>query len=457
MKLLCSFILLLPVHICLSQKFTVKFDTAKFDYPTGPFTFELVSLFNESPLGNYLSADNLVAFPVNKKGKYFELNVSLKRPSLIQLVNTDVLTIPGREVTALVTGQGDDIRFPDSSGINYFFADLRRSIKGLRINMFGSTNETEFLYWYDSLKSLVSRKLQYISTPENRQAYKIDFSVISVIRQYCMAEMGNLLFTSPGAKNNYSDALYKKYKADIKIDNPAVLMDFQAGRLFLQRYFFYYSLPQHQYNLAQTLNSDSFLLDTRIKKYLGYRYFARLYADEAILARIPDFEGAFKTFRAGYSFLPDQQAALDNLAFRIKENKSTILAAIIKEELISPGGNEISNNQKMEIFNGNTILYIWASWCQPCRAYLNSIKSDRFEYLRNEYKMVFLSIDENTAQWKKVSNPVFTGLNNFKFKNPAQSRLLKNYELDKAVPRVLILQGGKLAEPNVDKAALLQK
>lgn len=457
MKLLFSFFLVFSAYISQAQHFTIKFDTVNFKYKKTPFTQELVSLFDEIPASNYLGFDNVSSFPILKKGKYFELTITRKHPSFIRLMNADLLIIPGQEISGLIEGNGFEFQTKDSSNINYFFSDLKKSMTALRINMYNSSGETDFLNWYDSLKNLVTRKLQYISTPENRKTYKIDFSTISLVKQYCMAELGNLLFMYTWTKNDLSSNLYKKYKADIKIDNPAVLLDFEAGRLFLQRHFFYYSLPLHHYNLAQTLNSDSLLLDTRIKKYLGYRYFSRLYADESVLAQVPDFEGAFKTFRTSYSFLPDQQAALDNLAFRIKENKSTILAAIIKEALIDPGGNDLSSNQKPDIFNGNTILYIWASWCQPCRAYLNSITSDRFEYERNQYKMVFLSIDENTAQWKKVSNPVFTNLNNFKFKDPAQSKLLKTYELDNAVPRVLILQGGKLIAPNVDKTALLQK
>jgi hypothetical protein len=71
--------------------------------------------------------------------------------------------------------------------------------------------------------------------------------------------------------------------------------------------------------------------------------------------------------------------------------------------------------------------------------------------------MVFLSIDQDIAKWANAKYPIFNEENSFMVGHLKNSKLVKTYELDKVVPRVLLVNGNKLAELDVDKHLLIPK
>ncbi len=457
MKCFLFVCLLLLTKVGMTQNFVIKFDTLNFAYSKGPFIEELTELFNETPLSNYIGMDKTKSFPIIKKGLHFEHTLFIKQPTIIQLVNAIILAIPGQEINGEIENNGEFIKIKDSTNINYFFSELRKKATSLRVKLFNDTSKSNLLFIYDSLKKVFASELKYVSLPESRKLYKINFQVISLLKHYCIAELGNLLLSPTYIKKDYSLDVYKKYKNDLNIYEPRILMEFQQGRLFLQRHFFYNALPENNYDLLKTFEEDSFFRDVKIKKYLGFRYFARFYSDQAILGKIKNFDNAFHLFENSYNFSNDQLLALKKLEFQIRENKATILSSILKENLINPNATIISKNEKLQIFGGNIILYIWASWCLPCREYLKELKTNSFTYLGKPYTMIFISIDSKLEQWEKAQYSLFNKSNSFKIKEPTQSDFLKIYELDKAVPRVLLLEDGKLIDPNIDKHLILQK
>ena len=72
-----------------------------------------------------------------------------------------------------------------------------------------------------------------------------------------MTELGNFLFAPTYLKGDLDMSMYKIYKKDINITDATILLEFQMGNTYLQRHFFYYALPENNYDLVKTLNSDS--------------------------------------------------------------------------------------------------------------------------------------------------------------------------------------------------------
>lgn len=440
----------------MPQNFKVKLDTLNFGYKEGPYLTVPQNSFDEVLISKYLGIDKSESFPLKKGNKNFELNLTLRKPQFILIVNAEILAIPNQEVNGIIDNT-EFINIRDSNNINYFFINLNKRITSFRVRINKDMRQREFLLLYDSMKTLIYDQLKFISQPENRKKYNIDFGVISYLRHYFMAELGNFLYYSTWFKRDFDTETYKYCLKDITITDPKILLETKYGTSFLQQHFFYYALPANNYDLKKTLSSDSFFRTNEVKKYLGYRYFSHLYADKNILAKIKDFDTAFSVFKNSYSFTNEQKLSLEKLEYRVRESKYAILSSVLGEDIMKPGGSTISINDKSEAFGGDKLLYIWASWCLPCRQYLNELKSNNFMYKGKTYTMTFLSIDTDLNKWEKVQYPIFNSLNSFKVGYPDKSKLVKNYELDKVVPRVLLLQAGMVVELSIEKSQLIQK
>ena len=140
----------------------------------------------------------------------------------------------------------------------------------------------------------------------------------------------------------------------------------------------------------------------------------------------------------------------------MNEKKAPMLTTIFKEDIVGQEGMSISTIEKSQAFGGNKLIYMWASWCIPCREYLSTLRSNVFTYHGKAYTMIFVSIDAEMSKWKKIRYPFFNGSNNFKIADTKKSKFLETYELGRSVPKVLLLQNGVLIETGVDKNLLIE-
>jgi thiol-disulfide isomerase/thioredoxin len=100
-----------------------------------------------------------------------------------------------------------------------------------------------------------------------------------------------------------------------------------------------------------------------------------------------------------------------------------------------------------EITSKNKITYVdfWASWCAPCRAEMPDSKKLREEYAAKGVNFVYISTDENAADWDKANKKI--GLPDdmsFLLPNPAESPLKKQFKIN-AIPRYMLIdKNGKI-------------
>ena len=134
------------------------------------------------------------------------------------------------------------------------------------------------------------------------------------------------------------------------------------------------------------------------------------------------------------------------------ETASTDSVSTIPAEALTPTSLEDASSKVVdfkEITSKNKITYVdfWASWCAPCRAEMPDSKKLRDEYASKGVNFVYISTDENAADWDKANKKI--GLPDdlsFLLPNSVESKLVKQFKVN-AIPRyMLINKNGKVID-----------
>jgi thiol-disulfide isomerase/thioredoxin len=107
-----------------------------------------------------------------------------------------------------------------------------------------------------------------------------------------------------------------------------------------------------------------------------------------------------------------------------------------------------------EISSKNKITYVdfWASWCAPCRAEMPASQKLREEYAAKGVNFVYISTDENAADWDKANKKIGLPDNmSFLLPNPSEHPLKKQFKIN-SIPRyILIDKNGKVIDDNAPR------
>jgi thiol-disulfide isomerase/thioredoxin len=107
-----------------------------------------------------------------------------------------------------------------------------------------------------------------------------------------------------------------------------------------------------------------------------------------------------------------------------------------------------------DVTSKNKITYVdfWASWCAPCRAEMPDSKKLRGEYASKGVNFVYISTDENAADWDKANKKI--GLPDdmsFLLPNPSESPLKKQFKIT-AIPRYMLIdKNGKVIDDDAPR------
>ncbi|MDZ7900259.1 MAG: TlpA disulfide reductase family protein [Arcicella sp.] len=107
-----------------------------------------------------------------------------------------------------------------------------------------------------------------------------------------------------------------------------------------------------------------------------------------------------------------------------------------------------------EITSKNKITYVdfWANWCAPCRAEMPDSKKLRDEYASKGVNFVYISIDENAADWDKANKKIGLPDNmSFLLPNPSENPLKKQFKIN-SIPRYMLIdKNGKVIDDDAPR------
>jgi thiol-disulfide isomerase/thioredoxin len=107
-----------------------------------------------------------------------------------------------------------------------------------------------------------------------------------------------------------------------------------------------------------------------------------------------------------------------------------------------------------EITSKNKLTYVdfWASWCAPCRAEMPDSKKLRDEYASKGVNFVYISTDENAADWDKANKKIGLPDNmSFLLPNPSENPLKKQFKIT-AIPRYMLIdKNGKVIDDDAPR------
>jgi peroxiredoxin len=111
-------------------------------------------------------------------------------------------------------------------------------------------------------------------------------------------------------------------------------------------------------------------------------------------------------------------------------------------------GKEVS----LTDFRGKVVyLDIWASWCAPCRIQIPFAKKLEEQFKDKDVVFLYISIDENEEEWKKLIEEKELGGIHLISKGTHNSEVSKLYNV-KGVPRYFIIdKQGKIADNNAKR------
>jgi thiol-disulfide isomerase/thioredoxin len=278
-------------------------------------------------------------------------------------------------------------------------------------------------------------------------------------------------------KMNYLTKYAKEYKLDsLELNQWKWILNFEkvSNRLGMFRFVnskWTKEQVQSFVNLKSEFQDDNLYIKTRHYSYMAREISKAIkYAQTGSLK--PDFKVDFKIIEDNFKgqtrdlllthLMDDEGKKLSKADFEYYQNRYLSICKTERyvdyfQKNVMPMNDKISGtslydvNKKLvdfkEITSKNKITYVdfWASWCAPCRAEMPDSKKLREEYISKGVNFVYISTDENAADWDKANKKI--GLPNnmsFLLPNSSESPLKKRFKIN-AIPRYMLIdKNGKV-------------
>ena len=428
-KIFFFYVLTLLQGITFGQNFNFKCTYIK-KWPLQPLYVvqqdDVFNMFNSIPY-------------VKDSDSSFHLTLMPSEITFFKIGFDAVLVSPGDHTEGYFDAVGSYFEPVDTNSINFTLTRISRGFSHL-VNIYGIGSD------FEKFKSVVGLLNEYIDSTNATLNIKsqpwLNGIVIFALKEYESTRLAHFLVYPILFKNDYDEnELIGIIRKNIQIKDPEYWLQLEPGRIFLQTYYRKLSLPDANFNLQRSLE-DKLFASYSIRKLLTYDYFLECMERGTVKTKIQllnDWQQAKSKLELSIKEEADMQNVYTSIE-KIGKNISDVFSTL---PLMDREGRMLNTNEKQKLIAGkNLILDFWASWCIPCRERMTKLNSDHVTLNHQQYRIIYLSIDQDENKWKGAHFSFLNKTNSFTVTD-GDNQFVADFNIQ-SIPRYMLLNQSDL-------------
>jgi len=300
---------------------------------------------------------------------------------------------------------------------------------------------------FENFKKVFASLQKYVDSTDNELNKNIrpwqDSRVELALKEYLQTRLAHFLVLPVLFKNNYDEQeLMSIIRQSINIKFPEYWLQIESGRIFLHTYFRKIVLPDSKFNLQKALSGKWYAI-AGFRNLATYDYF-RECLEAGIVRTKTQLLADYKQTTAKLQLSKKEQDVMKEDIYKpLQQIGKDISDLFVTLPLQNSSGELLTDEEKKSLIaGGNILLDFWASWCMPCRQKMEKHSSDIATIGHKQYHIIYLSIDEDVANWQSVTYRFLKKSNSFRITVPG-NEFVKHFEI-RVIPRYILLSNAGL-------------